>query len=736
MPSLHKLLTSFSYLLFLKPFTLTVAGLLLIACGNDPQEKQNYVNGNAVKGIITNGIVSAYIISANKSDTDNASRQLLGQARTNSLGEYSLPSPALNNDALVVLELTTDSQSTMRCDLTEGCLYSQNSLNNQLAQFGEELPLPTNFKLLGYLSDTTNRRAFLSPLSHITYVTANSLPGGLSTQNINIATKWVAQTFDLENNALTIKTPDITALSSLSDLSDQQLQQGVLSAAFYSIAMTDAWSNEEIDLDSLPLKDIFSNSASLAQALSERLSQEQNNYASALSIIGTDSNTRYQELANQDLAITQQPSSISVNEEQSFSLHVQAGGEGPISYQWKKDDQDIAGANSSSYGLANASIDDAGSYSVTISNPNETLTSLYALVLVNKVVEPIVISQQPQALNLTAGDPLNLSVSISGDGPVSYQWQKEGSILPGQTNSTINIASSSKTDEGNYRVIITNPVSEISSNFVSVIVNIPVEPVSITNQPQDLTVTSGTAVSLTVDVTGGGFISYQWRKDGINIHNAYENQLLLSATGLDDSGLYDVTVSNSRGSITSQTATVSILPSEIPISITLQPISKTIYISNEINLRVAASGDGPLSYQWFFNGRIISGANQAEYSVSGATLSHQGSYSVVVNNESSSEESLAALITLKAKPSVQLTWAVPTAREDDSHLDITEISAYTIEYGYSPSTIAGNIRLPEANTTQYTLSELDPGTLYVRMATIDTSGIQGKFTEWVNIIIE
>jgi len=749
MLKVHNIVSHFlSHSLFtsaLKNILLPALILVLAACSENKSDghqetptSKNYVSGNAVKGVITNGIVSAYLVESNEVNTSNSARKLLGQTRTNSAGEYVINIPTLEYDPIIVLELTADSQTTMRCDLVDGCLYPENTntSNILLAEFGSELPLPKNFKLLGYKQGESQLNAFISPLSHIIYTTANSLPGGLSSSNLETASGWVAQTFNLNVDLISTKTPDLTALSDLHDLTDQQLRQGVLSSAFYSLTMTDTWSRGEFDLNTLPLKEIFLDAAYSAETLSEQLSIEQNGYSEALFAINTENQVQAQIFENQQLTILQQPNSLTVNEGNSFVLHVQASGDTPISYQWKKNNQNIYGANSASYGIASTHLSDAGSYSVTVSHNGESLTSLNALVTVSQAIEPVSIIEQPQNLNLTAGDPITLSISVSGDSPYSYQWQKGGAILLGETNSTLHIVESSQTNSGTYRVTVNNSINEVSSDFVSVIVNDSIAPVTINQQPQNLTITEGETASFQINASGGGFISYQWRKNSVNIANAYTSQIEINNADISNTGDYDVVVSNSRGSITSNLAKLTILSSETPVSITLQPISKNIVIAEEIHLRTAATGDGILNYQWLFNGQEISGANLAEYSVDSATFAHQGSYSVRVNNRHSTEESLSAFVAVIPKPSVQLSWDIPSFREDDSPLDMSEISGYLLEYGYSPSAITGHIRLTDANITQYTITDLASGMLYAHISTIDSTDVQGQFSDWISVTIE
>ena len=79
---------------------------------------------------------------------------------------------------------------------------------------------------------------------------------------------------------------------------------------------------------------------------------------------------------------------------------------------------------------------------------------------------------------------------------------------------------------------------------------------TITAQPQNVTVQSGSSFSLTVTATGGGLL-YQWNKDGSAVSGATAS-LFSKTAGSGDAGNYTVTVTNSAGTVTSATATVTV----------------------------------------------------------------------------------------------------------------------------------------------------------------------------------
>src|SRR5206468_8104356 len=50
-----------------------------------------------------------------------------------------------------------------------------------------------------------------------------------------------------------------------------------------------------------------------------------------------------------------------------------------------------------------------------------------------------------------------------------------------------------------------------------------------------------------------------------------------------------------------------------PPLITTQPLSQSVAVGSNATFNVTASGTGPLSYQWLFNGGAIDGATASSY---------------------------------------------------------------------------------------------------------------------------
>ncbi|MBI5383510.1 MAG: lamin tail domain-containing protein [Verrucomicrobia bacterium] len=72
-------------------------------------------------------------------------------------------------------------------------------------------------------------------------------------------------------------------------------------------------------------------------------------------------------------------------------------------------------------------------------------------------------------------------------------------------------------------------------------------------------------------------------------------------------------------------------PGQAPV-ITNQPQSAVVDSGLSLTLNVGASGTGPFSYRWYFNGTTLAGATNAALTLTNLTLAHNGQYQVLVLN--------------------------------------------------------------------------------------------------------
>ena len=347
-------------------------------------------------------------------------------------------------------------------------------------------------------------------------------------------------------------------------------------------------------------------------------------------------------------SITSQPANQTTFAGQTATFSVIASGTVPLSYQWQKNGAAIGGAISSSYTTpAEITSDNGAQFTVVISNAAGTIISSAATLTVNPDPVPPSITAQPASQTIAAGQTATFSVTATGTAPLSYQWQKNGAAIAGATSSSYTTPAETASDNGaQFSVVVSNSAGTATSNAAILTVNAPP---AVTAQPVNQTVAVGQTATFSVTATGTAPLSYQWRKNGVNISGATVAAYTTPATAsTDNSSQFSVVISNAAGSVTSSTATLTI---NVPPSITTQPSSVTITAGQTATFSVTATGTAPLSYQWSQNGTAISGATSSSYTTPAETTSANGTqFTVVVSNSVGNVTSNAATLTVNAAP--------------------------------------------------------------------------------------
>lgn len=368
-------------------------------------------------------------------------------------------------------------------------------------------------------------------------------------------------------------------------------------------------------------------------------------------------------------SITAQPQSQSVAIGGSALFTVSAAGIEPIRYQWQFNGLNLPNATSTTLPLSNVQLSNGGNYAVIVTN---TLGAATSAVAVLTVLVPPTITVQPQSRTNVAGTPATFSVSASGSGLLSYQWQFNGGNIPGATDINLTLTAVQPTDAGNYTVTVTNSAGAITSRIA--VLTVLASP-AITSQPQSRTNVVGTSAAFSVTANGAAPLTYQWQFNGANIGGATGSNLTLANVQPSDAGNYLVVVTNAAGSVTSAVAVLTVW---LPPTITAQPQSRTNLLGTTATFGASASGTAPLSYQWQLNGANIPNATGTSLLLSNVQISDAGSYTLVVTNVAGSATSAIAVLTVWAAPSIT---AQPQSR---TNVAGTSAAFSTIATGTAP----------------------------------------------------
>lgn len=455
--------------------------------------------------------------------------------------------------------------------------------------FGDWFKPGTGFSMAGLASiASSNSSVSISPLTDMALARTQASAGGLSAANFEAAKDYIENTFKLDAGALELVAADITRLSSAQNFTKSQLEHGIVSGALLALVNSPDWAGIDEVLDDVSQR--LASGGAIANINAGNLPQV------------TLDDVFYQ--ASEITAGIIEAGAVS---NYSDSLVI------------------IANETEQAYN--------------EVSNPPVAIA-------------PVQISTQPQGLSLEQGARASFSVVALGGGSLVYQWRLNGQVLSGANESTFEISSVSAADAGVYDVIVSNSVGSVRSLSALLNVSTPeIVAVEITEPPLAKTVTEGERAEFSVAATGGGTLSYQWRKNGQAIAGANGARLVITSAQLSDAASYDVVVTNSRGSEVSTAAQLLVneaAPVIAPVQILTQPLSVAVEQGQVAQFSVGAQGGGELSFQWRLNGNVIAGANDSSLRISNAQQANAGVYDVVVSNSVGSRTSAAARLTVNA----------------------------------------------------------------------------------------
>ncbi|MCX6954766.1 MAG: immunoglobulin domain-containing protein [Verrucomicrobia bacterium] len=280
---------------------------------------------------------------------------------------------------------------------------------------------------------------------------------------------------------------------------------------------------------------------------------------------------------------------------------------------------------------------------------------------------PVISSFSPFDVSSILGASATFSPSInSGSPPFTFQWVKNGVVIPGATGGLLQLVNLTSADAGKYSCIVTNIAGSATSREATLTVS-PPTPIVFISQPQSQTLFSGQTLSLSVSPTGSPPIAFQWRRNGTAIAGATDGFFSIGSLVPADSGSYSVVATNPAGSVISTTAVITVSPPVAP-TIVRQPEDRNVDYGSSFSISVAVGGSPPFAFDWKKDGIAVSGGDTAgstpssNYVFNAATPARNGVYTVTVTNAAGSVTSRDAIIVVAAATPPKIT-SQPSARQ-------------------------------------------------------------------------
>ena len=335
-------------------------------------------------------------------------------------------------------------------------------------------------------------------------------------------------------------------------------------------------------------------------------------------------------------------------------LNAQASGTEPLNYQWKKNGENITGANANRYLISSILPADEGNYSLAVSNICGEAESGAVHISVRSRPKILV---QPNNQTVCTGSPVSFEVQVAGNESYTYQWQKDGLNITAANAAVLSISAANSTDQGNYSVIIGSDLCGWTQSDKAKLSIRSMPMITGLHLPASKKICEGSEIALVADVTGSDPATIQWMKDGLQIPGANLDSFVIKNATRNDSGSYSLIVSNDCGQIESIASYLNIATRP---EILVQPASLRVCQGAAATFHVEASSSEPLEYQWLKDGIEISGATEDRYTIDLADIADMGSYSVLVANDCSQIESEAASLDIIVMPEIL---AQPTSQK-------------------------------------------------------------------------
>jgi hypothetical protein len=226
----------------------------------------------------------------------------------------------------------------------------------------------------------------------------------------------------------------------------------------------------------------------------------------------------------------------------------------------------------------------AGSYTITVTSDVGNITS-NAAITINAAP---VISAQPSSQTVNSGASVTFTVTATGTPAPTYQWKKNEINISGATNASYSISSVQASDEGSYKVTVTNSIGSVTSDaaILTFTNNAPTVATAASANPTNITGATTALTVLGADDAGEPNLKYEWSTTGtppatVSFSDNNTNAAKATTATFIKAGIYYIraTITDVQGLYIRSDVTVTV--SQTLTTITVTPTNASIAINTQ-----------------------------------------------------------------------------------------------------------------------------------------------------------
>jgi hypothetical protein len=239
---------------------------------------------------------------------------------------------------------------------------------------------------------------------------------------------------------------------------------------------------------------------------------------------------------------------------------------------------------------------------------------------------PPVVARSPESAVVIEGQPLLLSVGVTGTPPFGLQWRRDGVAIAGATGLEYRVDAVADADGGRYWVEVTNRVGGATSEVAVVQVLLPP---AIQAPLLSQVVDEGGTATFLAGVGGSPPLEIRWFFNGSELAGRSGVSLSVGPVSAADVGEYRFVASNGAGSVTSVVARLDMGRAPVIVGFLRD---RWIEAGAPVSIEAEVSGSEPMGYRWYRFGAEIPGQTSRNLVLSGPTAADTGSYHFVASN--------------------------------------------------------------------------------------------------------